>query len=259
MLTQQIKAGLRSTLPGTYAALQEKWTDRRLRRIQKFITHKHGLGVHSGPFKDMLCVPMAVRSFLPKVLGSYERELHDTIETIIGGNYKTVVNVGCAEGYYAIGLARRMPRAAVYAFDISSAARELCAKMAQLNAVSDRVSIEGECDVKRLNQLSGPETIIVCDCEGCELPLLDPDLVPALTESSLLVELHDFINPDISPMLCARFGNSHDITLVNSIKADPAAYPLLKSLRPTEQHLAVAEFRPDGMQWAFMKPKETSR
>jgi hypothetical protein len=49
--------------------------------------------------------------------------LHDIVETAITRRYDRVINVGCAEGYYAVGFATRMPETDVIAFDIDPIAR----------------------------------------------------------------------------------------------------------------------------------------
>ena len=46
-------------------------------------------------------------------------------------DYQTVVNVGCAEGYYAIGMARLMPNSLFLAFDINPKAIECCRELAR--------------------------------------------------------------------------------------------------------------------------------
>jgi hypothetical protein len=46
--------------------------------------------------------------------GCYEHELHGEIEQLVTRGFDAVLNIGCGEGYYAIGLARRMPTAAHY-------------------------------------------------------------------------------------------------------------------------------------------------
>lgn len=66
---------------------------------------------------------------------------------------RTVINVGCAEGYYAIGMARAMPDSHIYAYDIDEEAQCLCRKMAKLNSVAERVTIRGGCDCAELNSL----------------------------------------------------------------------------------------------------------
>jgi hypothetical protein len=49
----------------------------------------------------------------PKFLGTYERELHRVIERAIWRRPKYVLNIGCAEGFYAVGLAIRLNDAQV--------------------------------------------------------------------------------------------------------------------------------------------------
>ena len=76
--------------------------------------------VLSGPFKGMR-YPLRSSGqggLLPKLLGTYERELSPAIERLISDRPTLVVNVGAAEGYYAVGLALRAPQAQVIAFEM---------------------------------------------------------------------------------------------------------------------------------------------
>jgi len=256
MLTDSLKAVLRRSLPGPYRSLQQSLTDRRLRRVQKRLEKECGLVVQSGPFAGMTYVSEAIcSSLVPKLLGSYEAELHDVLAQILTRDYETVIDVGCAEGYYAVGLALGLPRARVHAFDIDARARELCAKLAQANKVAERVIIEDECDHERLNSLIRGRTLIVCDCEGCELHLLDPKLAPEIKKSDLLVELHDMIDPNITPTILSRFAATHEITLVDIEERDPSAFPILRNFDRLTQRTAVAEFRDTPMQWVYLQAK----
>ncbi len=257
MLTDSLKAVLRRSLPGTYRSLQHSLTDRRLRRVQRMLEKECGLVVQSGPFAGMTYVSEAIcSSLVPKLLGSYEAELHEVLAQLPGRDYETVIDVGCAEGYYAVGLALSLPRARVYAFDIDTRARELCTRLAQANEVDERVIVEGECDHERLNGLIRGRTLIVCDCEGCELHLLDPDLAPGIRKSDLIVELHDMIDPKITPTILARFAATHEITLVDTEERDANAFPLLRNFDRLTQRTAVAEFRDAPMQWAYLQAKD---
>ena len=80
--------------------------------IQNTIIQKCGTVVQSGPFKGMQFVSHSSEGcHVPKLLGSYEQELHVHIEAAIARGYGHVVNIGVAERYYAVGLAIRMPTA----------------------------------------------------------------------------------------------------------------------------------------------------
>lgn len=250
---------LRTAAPGIYETLQGVVTDRRTKYLVRTITSESGWVVQDGPFKTMRYVPQAVGSTLvPKLLGSYEAELHPTLQTIIERNYKTIIDIGCAEGYYAVGLALKNSATKVHAFDIDDRAKQLCQNMAELNGVAARVVIESECTHQKLQALGGERCLIICDCEGCEFELLQPSHISNLKYCDLLVELHETIKPGVTNEMLDRFGQTHDISLVDSHERDPNDYPQLHRFSLLNQRVALVEFRDEGMQWAFMTAKSGS-
>jgi hypothetical protein len=194
-------------------------------------------------------------SLLPKLLGCYEEELHSTLASIIDFDYRQIVDVGCAEGYYAVGLAIRIPQSRVFAFDIDLQARQFCQELAKANGVSGRVQVGGECTGEQLATLLDDRTLLICDCEGCEIGVLNPSEVPNLRLVDVLVELHDFIDRSISETIVSRFAQTHDISLINTTGRDPSNYPALKNFDDWDRRVAVAEFREEQMQWAFMRAR----
>lgn len=121
-----------------------------------YLTHlsrtRTGSRVLKGPFAGMNYVSHAVGSaYIPKLLGIYERELTPCVEAICRRNPSLIVDVGAAEGYYAVGLARRNPAARVICFELDPRGRDALAEMSRINGVGDRISIRGLCaplDVK---------------------------------------------------------------------------------------------------------------
>ena len=255
-----LKQTLRRLLPGPYGALQEVWTNAQIQRVNRLIKKQHGLCVQQGPFAGMAYVDEATCSTLaPKLIGSYEAELQPALAEIVATDYTTIIDVGCAEGYYAVGLALKMPRAKVYAFDIDAPARALCKEMARLNFVADRVFVEEACTHSRLRELIDERTLVVCDCEGCEFELLRPEIVSELNKTDLLVELHDFIDPRIKSTLVSRFEQTHDISIIATKERVAADYEALAGLSAQSQVFALAELRGADMEWAFMRSKESSQ
>jgi len=76
-------------------------------------------------------------------LGCYEHELHPHVERLIGRTFDALLNIGCADGYYAVGLARRMPGAPVFAHDLNPKAQTGCREVAALNGVAERGQVGG--------------------------------------------------------------------------------------------------------------------
>lgn len=240
-------------VPELYSAKSPK-----LREIAERIITQYGLVVQHGPFAGLQYIRDAIDSQLvPKLLGAYEAELHDAFTGLIKAGHKVVINIGCAEGYYAVGLARTLPDARVYAFDPDPHARKLCRKLATQNGVADRISFRGFCSIGRLRALTKRRALIVCDCEGCELGLLRPDLIPGLRFCDLIVELHDFINPETSSTVLSRFEGTHWIKRIRAGERDAKLYPAIAELNPADQHLALSEFRPSEMEWAVMEARAT--
>lgn len=230
----------------------------RKRRIE------HALGldvvrvVRSGPFSGMRYIDDSIgSSLIPKLLGSYEAELHAAVDGLINaGGIRTVVNVGCAEGYYAVGFALRCPDATVVAYDSSPRARRLCRRLAIRNGVDERVQIHGRIDSVQLRRVVGPEVILFCDCDGCERALIDPEAVPELRDTALVVELHDYIYPSISSTVVNRFAASHSIELIDAADRAPSAFAdILEPLTPQDRAYALDEARPMQMRWAVMTPR----
>ena len=191
---------------------------------------------------------------MAKLVGSYELELHHVIEEWIAGRPRRVINIGAAEGYFAVGLARALPQATVLAFEIDEATRAQCVELAEANGVAGRIRFAGECTTADLQALGSDESVVLCDCEGCEMNLLDPGHVPALRAWELLVELHDFVEPGISTTVPARFAQGHRVELIPSRQRQTATAPELNDFHPDERELLLGERRPAPMEWAWIRP-----
>lgn len=216
--------------------------------------------VRGGPFRGMIYPELrsAGSSLVPKLLGTYESELHPFIFSLDGVPLATIVDVGCAEGYYAVGLARRFPSATVWAYDVDAEARRLCAAMARANATG-RVDVRGRCDRTQLLRLDANAVhLVVADCEGFERELFDAEVAWHLRQSYVLIELHDFVDPSISRMVPAHFSATHQVELIMSIddwtKATRYEAPDLTISDPFEREVAFAENRPGTMRWMVAQP-----
>jgi SAM-dependent methyltransferase len=186
-------------------------------------------------------------SHVPKRLGCYEQELHSLIDSWSG--YDRIIDVGCGEGWYAVGLARRMPNADVWGFDISAEARNACERNAAVNGVS--IHLDAAADPKLLQRLIIPITLVIVDAEGAEVDLLDPAVTPALVSADVLVETHDFLRPGATEAMLRRFSDRPH-TLIEQQPRNPAEFPVLAKLALPDQQRAVTESRPHDNRWLWL-------
>jgi len=190
---------------------------------------------------------------LPKLLGSYEEELHPYVERFLVNSYTFIVNIGCGEGYYAVGCARRQPSASVFVFDADPAALGRCRFLAAQHQLVDRFHFADIYTEFSKNSLPaiGP-FLLIMDCEGAERELLQPRCLPSM-DFDAIVELHEETDRERrAHNLGQRFRDTHEITIVLAAERNPDVHPELKGLRPGEQQRALDEFRPFPMRWLVL-------
>lgn len=260
MSGQTLKQRVKPLVPLAVFRVRDGWRRRRFEERQRraaeidpIVAQHCGTTVIAGPFNGMRYGAHAFcGGYAPKLLGCYEAELHGVLTEALGRNYEVIVDIGAAEGYYAVGFARRFPQAQVFAFEIDQQAQSFCEEMIALNEVTDRVHLAGACTVDSLRSLPLRSALLICDCEGGEFDLLRPDVVPDLASCDLLVEMHDHIDARITPTLLERFARTHDVALVDSRVHDPADFPAADFLPPRDRASAVDDLRGASMQWAWM-------
>lgn len=192
-----------------------------------------------------------------RLAGTYEKELAGLLAIVIAAQPTLVIDVGAAEGYYALGLAQALPKTLVYAFDIDRRARLLCAAGAKANSLRN-VRFRGRLNPATLQKLLSPGAFLLSDCEGYERELLDPIQVPALKQTIMLVELHEFLSPGLTDEVLNRFRGTHNCLIFDAQPRDERDGEHLTHLTTIERRDAVQEGRPMNpypMQWAFLQPK----
>ena len=208
------------------------------------------LTVLGGPFAGMLYSPEAAGSVLgPKLIGCYEIEIAGWIEAATTAGYRRILDVGCAEGYYAVGLALRMPDAEIFAFDLDAAALDTCRRHAQLNGVDRRMTLAPRCTHETLAEIVAPPTLVFCDIESAERELIDPSTAPILRSADIIVETHDFRSPGITAELVERFRATHRIEIVSAAPRSVTDYPALARFPEGVRAGLIDEVRSSGQCW----------
>jgi ribosomal protein L11 methylase PrmA len=193
-----------------------------------------------------------------KFLGSYEDELNPFITETSTTRYSEIFDIGCAEGYYAVGLSMMHPEAKVYAYDIDQVALDRCKSMAALNGVTDRIVFEHKCEKSTLvNFKFSGKGLILSDCEGYEKVLFDKETAVALKGCDLIIELHDNAVPDIKQHITNSFKDTHDLSFVTSRLKSQKDYPILAtlSLPAMFKENRFVEDRNTTMDWAIIRAR----
>ena len=103
----------------------------------------------------------------------------------------------------------------------------------------------------RLAQLVDGRTLIIVDAEGAEVDVLDPVQAPGLLNADILVELHDFLRPEATEQMLARFVEREQV-LISQRNRDPDQFPLLAALTEADQKRALDESRHPLQQWLWL-------
>jgi predicted O-methyltransferase YrrM len=199
-------------------------------------------------------------AILPKLVGTYEAEVAAVLAKFLKSRrYKCCVDIGSAEGYYAIGVARAQPSCEVYAVDNDLSALELCKSNALANGCLDRVHLRDNLSADDLASFALPDpSLIISDCEGFERHLFTEQVVLNLACCDLIIEVHDFVDPTIGDHLKQLFSNTHTLQILRSIpdfeKASVHDVPEISQYDAETRAYLLSEFRPCIMNWFVFTP-----
>ena len=91
------------------------------------------------------------------------------MERINPSKFDGIIDIGAAEGYYAVGLALTYPFLPIIAYEQDAGARNLISEMAKLNGVERKIEIRGYCEPTNLiHDLKNKNMFILMDVEGYE-------------------------------------------------------------------------------------------
>ena len=233
-------------------------------RIMKLVQKRTGRSIIGGPFRGLKYIDQSIGSaYIPKLLGTYERELQPTLRKVVSSSPDTILDIGAAEGYYAVGLAT-ICKARIVAFECVEAGRKLMHQFARQNDSPRNLQVEGLCtpEALRITLNDAGRAVILMDVEGAEDSLLDPRLIPRLKATQIIVEMHDFIVPGVTDRIIARFAQSHIIERIDQEPRSAQDLPFTNSFPDVlklfpKRYLdwAVSEHRPVKMHWLHLTPR----
>jgi hypothetical protein len=221
----------------------------RARRYERGLRERQGVTraaermepvVQAGPFVGLRYPPGRIAEVdapVAKLRGSYERELTEVFSSL--ADCPLFIDIGSADGYFAVGVARASPGTVVHAYDIARSARELCAAVASLNSVQGRVIVRRRFALGRLSGLDLTGALLLCDIEGDERRLFDAALAARLAPVRVVIEVHESIFPGTGAYLRRLFAPTHAVRVIR---------------QQGREEPELEEHRPSGLHWLCMTP-----
>ena len=190
----------------------------RIQFQKEFFLDRSSFQVQCGPFKG-LTYPFANSlgsAFFPKILGSYECELWPVLEEFRKRGYELVFDVGCAEGFFAAGLAYLLKPKKVFAFDIDPLSQNCVENLAKANDVDEVVEyVLGNFELGKAQSLE-TRNLVFMDVEGAENQLFNGVNPSHFTNSDFLIECHVWENPNFAQELMEMFDATHTGRVISS-------------------------------------------
>jgi hypothetical protein len=218
--------------------------------------------VTGGPFQGMEYGKTSsfCSAYYPKILGTYEMELIPAINVFLEKGYCHIVDIGAADGFYAVGFALKSTESKIIAYEQSPRARKQLGILARTNGVQDSIEIRERCE--RRDMMSFPATpgLLIVDCEGYEEVLLDDPVIKHLKDWDFLIETHDGFSRGVTRKLIERFKPTHNVTVVDTIhdldKADNYMPEAIQHLKRRDQDLLLSEQREHAtLRWLICRSK----
>ena len=215
--------------------------------------------VQQGPFKGMV---MNEDQFWgqgdssSKILGLYEKEIQDLIVSIQKDKkYSTFVDIGGADGFFAIGSLVNNLFKKCEVFEISKKGRISIQKNSKQNNVYDSIRIHDKASKASLTKIDNiNNSLILCDIEGGEYELFDEKLIKKIYPSDIIIEIHK--NKENSLVnFEKRFTKIYSITKITQEPRSLKNFKELENINDNNRALITSEGRSCVQEWWHLSPK----
>ncbi len=228
----------------------------------RHVSGRYGREIAFGPFKGMILSPnswWSQKNMTAQILGTYESHIMEELEKR-RQKYRSFIDIGAADGYYAVGCIYSGFSERCFAFEISPKGRKTIYENAKINGCEEKVTILAEANYDDITDIVGnnSESLVLIDIEGSEFDFLSDKLLQVLKKSTIICELHPFLVNNGEEKLSCLLGRCHKYFDVTFLKRKAFEIPLtddLDHLPDDIRLLAFSEGRRTSMQWILLEPK----
>ena len=229
---------------------------------------KHNNLVIYGPYKGMFFSEnnhWGIGDLGPKIIGLYEFEVQNKLLDLISNfNIENFVNIGAAEGYHAIGIAKKTEIQNFVLYEIDIKGKEILKENILKNELKKNVTIKSEASLNSFYELNKKldfsKTLFLIDIEGSELELFNDEILELLRSSILIIENHKFLlNKEKQKKyqeLISKFKNKFNFEIIKNNGRNISQINELNNLSENELMMICSENRPKMMEWFIITPKK---
>lgn len=243
----------------------ETVSERRSRVSKELFEYCNGT-IKYGPFKGLKLTSntwWGGNDLGSMCFGLYENELLEFLHSESLVKRDTFVDIGAADGYYAIGLLKSKRIKKALCFEITSEGRNTIEQNWNINEQPGEIEIKGDVfkDFKSsINNINLKKSIVLIDIEGAEFSFLENEVLRTLRDTVIAIEIHNWI-PNFIELYSGFLKNANeffDIEILDRKERNTFLFEELRSLTDDNRLLLTSEARPCVMRFLILKPKSNT-
>lgn len=244
------------------AEWREETIRERQARISREVFEMTGGQVRHGPFSGMRLSGDTWWGELDlgsQCLGLYEKELLDVIEAMEPGQFDAFIDIGAADGYYAVGVLHAHKVHKCICFEQSPEGRRAIEENWQRNGSPGDLAIHAEANLETISKLQGADigrALVVVDIEGFEFTLLQPQVLELLSSCTVIVEIHNWVENFLEryEQLLRNAARHFDVSFIERTERQTSHLPELRDFTDDNRLLLTSERRPCLMRFLKLEP-----
>ncbi len=194
-------------------------------------------------------------------LGLYEKEILDYFDGLAEHAYSIFVDIGAADGYYAVGMLLSKKVDHAVCFEISARGQNAIRESWRQNQQPGLLEVYGEATPDSLcERLPSPleNALVLVDIEGAEFKLLSKEVLILLSKSTVIVEIHNWVDEFITQYVAMimRIGELFDIDVIEREHRNTSVFKELRDFTDDNRALLGSESRPCVMRFLRLTPKD---
>jgi hypothetical protein len=246
-------------------AMREAWRKETVaQRLERVSLETYDLcegKVSQGPFKGLQLnrdTWWGKSDLGAQCLGVYEKEILDFVSA--QEPFDTFLDIGAADGYYAVGLLHSKMAEKAICFEVSEDGQRVIKENWMINKSPGELEVYGEANEQSIASIAATlpaKTLVLVDIEGFEFHLLSQKVISLLNKCTIVIEIHNWIDgfEEKYQILLRNLDKYFDIRIIKPSERNTEKIELLRSYTDDNRLLVTSERRPCLMRFLHLAPK----